>query len=138
MRDVVLDRCVPEPMSGCWLWLGTVNAKNGYGYAPLGRRSARQLAHRLSYEAFVGPIPSGLHIDHRCHNRVCVNPDHLEAVTQQVNNARQRTHTNHHAGKARCIHGHVFDEVNTYHRPGGGRSCRQCLRDRAARRSEEN
>jgi hypothetical protein len=62
MRDVIEARYIPEPNTGCWLWLGTVNAKNGYGYAPMGRRGKTALAHRVSYAAFVGPIPTGLHI----------------------------------------------------------------------------
>lgn len=70
---------------GCWLWTGAVH-KTGYGLFNPGEGVVR--AHRWSYEHYRGPIPNGLHIDHLCRVRRCVNPDHLEAVTQAENNRR--------------------------------------------------
>lgn len=82
---------IQEAESGCWIWQPRSITKSGY--AQFSRRiDGRQtsvLAHRASYEAFVGPIPDGLQIDHLCRNRSCVNPAHLEPVTSQVNNARR-------------------------------------------------
>lgn len=69
---------------GCWNWQGPVNPKTGYGYYNNKR------AHRLAYEWLVGPIPKGLHIDHVCFNRICVNPEHLRAITQKQNNENHR------------------------------------------------
>lgn len=77
---------------GCWIWPGKPTAA---GYGKYGDASA----HRASYEAFVGPIPKGAQIDHRCRVRRCVNPDHLEVVTAQENLARRRMRTGEeHAG----------------------------------------
>jgi hypothetical protein len=68
--------------NGCWLWTGSLNNK---GYAQLGVAGRVRSAHRVAYELFKGAIPDGLQIDHLCRVRQCVNPDHLEAVTQSVN-----------------------------------------------------
>lgn len=66
----------------CWLWTG--GKGNGYGrMCTVGRKM--KLAHRVSYEMHVGPIPAGLVIDHTCRNTLCVNPDHLRAVTNKQN-----------------------------------------------------
>ncbi len=73
---------MPEPNSGCWLYLG-VPGKNGYGAIGIGRRKAT--AHRASYEAYVGPIPAGMVIRHRCHTKLCVNPAHLSVGTHSEN-----------------------------------------------------
>lgn len=77
---------------GCWLWMGGKTAA-GYGQFSVGGRSGKTVyAHRWSYEHHVGPIPAGLTIDHvhanGCRHHHCVNPAHLEAVTQAENNRR--------------------------------------------------
>src|SRR2546428_13034443 len=74
----------PEPMSGCWLWIGD---RDRHGYGRLNWQGPRA-AYRLAFEHFVGDGPSGLELDHRCRVRACVNPAHLEAVTHQGNQSR--------------------------------------------------
>lgn len=69
----------------CFIWSGKLNNK-GYGKVVLDARM--QYAHRAMYEQEVGPIPEGLEIDHRCRNRACVNPSHLEPVLHPVNQRR--------------------------------------------------
>jgi hypothetical protein len=81
------------------------------------------MAHRLSYEHHVGPIPDGLQIDHTCRNRKCVNPEHLEPVTNAENTTRQ-DHAERR--KTHCPKGHPYDEANTYVDPSGARRCRAC------------
>jgi hypothetical protein len=66
--------------NGCWVWLPPLRKD---GYAILSVNSWPTPAHRVAYELLVGPIPQGLEIDHLCRNHACVNPDHLEAVTQR-------------------------------------------------------
>lgn len=94
------DRCVPEPNTGCWLWI-LAGDKHGYGRIRVGgKRGPLLLAHRASYEAHRGPIPPGLHILHSCDYPACVNPDHLRPGTQK-DNADDRTARGRHHGKSK-------------------------------------
>lgn len=82
--DRFMSHVSPEPNSGCWLWTAS-GGSGGYGSFSIGRARANLMAHRVSYEMFRGPIPEGLHIDHLCRVRCCVNPAHLEPVTPREN-----------------------------------------------------
>lgn len=69
--------------SGCWVW--QKGTKNGYGHTML--KGKPQQAHRASWMIFVGDIPNGMQINHKCHNRACINPDHLYVGDQKQNMA---------------------------------------------------
>lgn len=74
---------MPEPNSGCWLWLESVNRK---GYAHLRYEAKMHRANRFSYSAYKGQIPEGLMVLHSCDNPLCVNPEHLSLGTAKDNN----------------------------------------------------
>lgn len=104
----------------CWVWAGTLR-KDGYGVF-WDRKLVR--AHRWSYQAEVGPILEGLVLDHLCRISRCVNPHHLEAVTDRINVLRGVGPAAVHAKQTVCKRGHD----DWYQRPSGGRQCRTCAR----------
>ena len=94
----------------------------GYGQFKVGGRVV--LAHRFAYEMVVGPIPDGLQLDHLCRVRHCVNPDHLEPVTNRENALRGTGITSVHAAKVNCP---KCGGPYTYYTRADGSTRRQCV-----------
>lgn len=119
-----------EDLGPCWEW--TAATTGGYGVVQYDGRVQR--AHRVVYEALVGPIAVGLELDHICRNRPCVNPAHVEPVTGVVNNSRSESASAKHARQTHCLRGHEFTAENTYvarrERGKEERFCRTCMRRR--------
>lgn len=81
----LLGKVDRQPGDGCWLWTGST--RQGYGQIRVKRDGTWTVrdAHRVAWEELVGPVPAGLVIDHLCRVTTCVNPAHLEPVTQREN-----------------------------------------------------
>jgi hypothetical protein len=120
-----------DKSGACWLWTGARNSR-GYGTFGLsGRPHVKNvLAHRFAYELLVGPIPDGAVLHHTCGNQLCVNPDHLRAVSPKEC-SYLGTATN--ATKTNCMRGHPFSAENTRIDGNGKRHCRECQRMLQAR-----
>lgn len=115
-----------ERTSSCWLWCAA-RARNGYGLFNF--NGQMRTVHRVAHERWKGPIPPGLTIDHLCRNRACVNPDHLEVVSQREN-VRRGLVSALRPQRVECRNGHRMDPGNRYmvkSRTGRPRmECRAC------------
>ena len=124
-----------DKTGACWLWTGA--SSHGYGnfFIAKGEGKYKQVqAHRWSYAELVGPIPEGLVIDHLCRVKKCVNPRHLQPVSQQVNVLRGDVARA--LRENRCINGHEYTPENTRINTAGARQCRTCDRARPDRRTK--
>lgn len=123
--------------NGCWRWTASIHPG---GYGRFGIKNRVYPAHRVAYQSMRGEIPNGLCIDHICHNldescpgaanclhRRCVNPWHMETVTNTVNVLRGQSRMAKHARQTHCKNGHPFSGENL-HRTSDGRRCKTCSR----------
>ena len=137
--EKVINRIEPQD-NGCW-WYPAVPHKEGYATTRIGWPVTKGAKiHRLSWIYYRGDIPEGMVIDHTCHDpkvckggktcehRRCVNPDHMELVTQQDNTLRSSRLLRH---MDKCVHGHdLKDNVYIYERPTGTLTiCKSCRKE---------
>ena len=126
-KKLLSDRSIPEPNSGCLLWLGPVNSK---GYGQINHLNTTLKVHRVAYEVANGKIPDGLTVDHLCKVTCCVNPLHLEAVTI-VENVKRSSVGKKMAERTHCNHGHPFEVHGWMKKSNGYRRCAECERARS-------
>lgn len=112
------------PDGRCWEWPGHLH-RDGYGKIYDGKRL--RMAHRVVYEWLVGPVPDGLVLDHLCRTRHCVNPKHLEVVTDRTNILRGTGAAARWAARTHCARGHALvAKHGTKAWERGWRICREC------------
>lgn len=110
------DKVEKKSNNECWPWKACTNGC-GYGQFRGGdtkdKYGSRKwvLAHRFSYILLLGDIPAGLEVDHKCRNRLCVNPLHLEPVTHKKNTLRGNSPSAQQARRSSCIRRHLFDKL---------------------------
>lgn len=85
IKERLLKRIEKDSKTGCWNWTGFKSGGKYGGYAMIKIDSRNMLATRVSYAEFVGPIPKGYSVLHRCDNPACINPKHLWVGTQSDN-----------------------------------------------------
>lgn len=130
------EHSIPEPNTGCWLWIGD-SIKGGYGRIRM--LTKNKLAHRISYECFVGAIPEGLEVHHKCNNPSCINPLHLVPMTGRENSLLSSSLASLNAKKVFCKRGHEFTPENIiYNRNGRTRRCKLCTVQLAKARYQNN
>lgn len=133
----------------CWLWIG---ANGVFGYGQFRHEGRKQQAHRVSYQLFIGPIPPGLLVLHKCDVPACVNPHHLfvgtdaDNVHDMMKKGRMNVSGNlllaqvragkYQLSKSHCPSGHEYAGDNLYVNPNSGeRACRICKKASGDRRN---
>ena len=115
--------------AGCWVW---TSARDGKGYGLFWYQGRSVRAHRMAWFLAGLHVPQGLVLDHKCRNPACVNPAHLEPVTNRENTLRGNNRAVLSARWAtitECPRGHPYSPENTYRTKSGTRSCKECKRE---------
>lgn len=135
-----LDKIEMVPESTCHYWTGHVGR---WGYGTIGVDGKSILAHRFSYELYIGPIPEGLLVCHHCDQPLCQNPRHLFLGTNFDNMADKTRKGRHHSQrKTHCPKGHEYSPENTRMTTGKDgkkhRECISCARSKCAQWQKDN
>lgn len=132
LSDRLASKIVRDDTTGCWLFQGCVTST---GYGRVSENGRPDWAHRVYYRALRGAIPAGKVLDHLCRNRRCVNPDHLEPVTDRENTVRgvapEATRARHKQ-QTHCKRGHPLFGGNLRRGSDGRRVCIACHSAHAA------
>ena len=140
LKDCFMSHIEKDAATECWIWMA--GASNGRGY--FSSNHGIKSAYRMAYELLVGPIPKGYVIHHRCHNPLCVNPDHLETMIpgEHTRMHLQKEHEQapllprpraQRTPRTHCPHGHALTDDNLVPSAlaDGLRACRECKNIRA-------
>lgn len=129
-KQPILERIAANTImlpNGCHGWIAS---RAGHGYPSISVNGKHRLVHRITHEQMFGPIPKGKEAHHKCENKGCINPLHIQPVTHaeniQIADPRKWSWL---SKKTHCPKGHEYDEVNTYVWRGG-RHCRSCRKAR--------
>jgi len=122
LAEMAKVEIVSDPGS-CWIWQGKQN-RNGYGVVRVGQKYF--MVHRLLYQQHVSFDIEEKVLDHKCRNRLCCNPWHLEPVSVRENTLRGEGPTAQNARKTHCPRNHEYSPENTKIRKCGRRQCLAC------------
>lgn len=121
-----------EVVGECWEWRGS-KGRDGYGHYKY--KGKLTTASRVAYQLIYGDIGPEFEIHHKCENRGCVRPEHLEALSTLDHSLKTPNSITYQLRlKTHCPAGHEYNEANTHVSRKGSRNCRECHRQSYHRR----